>query len=168
MENENLKPNVNNNSTDMQTKVDQTLSKGNELVQNTRDGLGQLMNASDSISNSLNNANNLINNINNAGNVFLESQRINSQTALGLKKIEEDHKTINKSIDNEYSKQKQAMDKASDVVDDGLKGNDIEKIRLGLAAMSGVANHNPMADLKNALNKEINNNFDDDDFYIEI
>jgi hypothetical protein len=102
------------------------------------------------------------------GNTFLESQRINSQTTLELKKIEENHKTINKNIEFEYKKQKHAMDVANSVVDSGLKSNDLEKIKLGLEHLSGVANHNPVQHLKNALDKNLSENFDDDDFYIEI
>ena len=60
------------------------------------------------------------------------------------------------------------MNKAEDVVDEGLKNGDIDLVRAGLDSMTGVANHNPMSDLKNHLDDQINNKFEDDDFMIEI
>ncbi len=165
MENKDSKTNdfiVNKN---FQKRIDETMIKGNELLINSNESLQHISSTANSI---LNKSNELVTSVNNLGNIFLESQKISSQTILGLKKIEEDHKTINKSIDNEYIKQNQVLNTAANVVEDGLKNNDIDKIRLGLETMSGIANHNPMSDLKKALDKEINNNFDDDDFYIEI
>lgn len=164
MENENKgETNIN-----LHDKFDQTIESGNELVEKTKDGLSELENTVNSFSNSVNNVNDFVSNVGNLGNVFLESKKISSQTTLGLKTIEENHKTINKNIDNEYKKQNKLMKSASEVIDQGLSNNNIEYIREGLAAMIQVANHNPMADLKRNLDEKLNKNFEDDDFYLEI
>lgn len=165
MENKDSKKNDFIVNTNFQKSIDETIIKGNELLINSNESFHHISSTANSI---LNKSNEVVTSVNNLGSIFLESQKISSQTTLGLKKIEEDHKTINKSIDNEYNKQNQVLNTAANVVEDGLKNNDIDKIRLGLETMSVIANHNPMSDLKNALDKEINNNFDDDDFYIEI
>lgn len=106
--------------------------------------------------------------INTVSNNLVESQRIAAETTIRLKQIEEGHKTINNHIKNEYDKQKQTLNKASDVVDKGLESNDLDIIKAGLETMSNVANHNPVADLKRSLETNIEKSFDDDDFMIEI
>lgn len=110
----------------------------------------------------------LVDQAKNLGDSLIESQRIKSKTEIELKRIEVAHQVINKNIDNEYKKQKQAMDKASDVVDAGLESDNIEKIRAGLEYMTITANHNPMADLKNKLDEDLEQDYLDDDFIIEI
>ena len=165
MENKDSKKNDFIVNTNFQKSIDETIIKGNELLINSNESFYHISSSAISI---LNKSNEVVTTVNNLGSIFLESQKISSQTTLGLKKIEEDHKTINNSITNEYNKQNQVLNTAANVVEDGLKNNDIDKIRLGLETMSVIANHNPMSNLKNALDKEINNNFDDDDFYIEI
>lgn len=135
-------------------KGKETVEGFNELISTTNNTIGQVKNLTDSV-----------NNI--AGN-FLESQKIQSETRLGLKKIEENHKTINKHIDTEYKKQSQTLNKAEDAIDKGLESDNIDLVKAGLETMSGVANHNPMVDLKNHLDSQVNKNFNDDDFIIEI
>ncbi|NKI25395.1 hypothetical protein HCG49_02335 [Arenibacter sp. 6A1] len=98
----------------------------------------------------------------------LESKKLASDTAIQFEKIKQNHYTINKNIDNEYEKQNRVIDTAEEVVQKGLEDNDFGLIKLGLEQMSGVANHNPMADLKNHLDNQIEKDFEDDDFIIEI
>lgn len=151
----------NTNSNNLPVKVNDTLKKGEQIIQQGR----SLM---DHINATSNNIGNAANNLNQVGETYLESKRISSETALGLEKINENHKTINKHIDTEYKKQKQTLDKAENVIDKGLDSGDIELIKVGLNTMMGTANHNPMADLKNHLDDKIQKDFDDDDFIIEI
>lgn len=112
--------------------------------------------------------NTLTNTANNLGKNFVESEKIKSDTILGLEKIKQNHQTINKHIDTEYKKQKQAMDKAENVIDSGLDSGNLDLVKMGLDSMTGFANHNPLADLKNHLDNQIEKDFDDDDFIIEI
>ena len=84
------------------------------------------------------------------------------------RKLKVIQKTINKHIDTEYKKQKQAMDKAENVIDSGLDSGNLDLVKMGLDSMTGFANHNPLADLKNHLDNQIEKDFDDDDFIIEI
>lgn len=161
----------NNKSSDKEKdiqKIDKVINAGNKLVENSANVLQNVGNGVDKIGAKINNAKSLVNEVKNLGATYVESQKIKSETILGLKKIEEDHKTINNHINKEYSKQIKQMDKASDVVDAGLASNDIEKIREGLAAMTATANHNPMADLKKSLDKDLEQDYLDDDFIIEI
>lgn len=139
---------------EVELKLDKTFDKLNETSSN----LGSTINKS----------NEFIGNINELGKTFLESKKIQSETKLGLKKIEENHKTINNHINTEYKKQKQAMDKAENVIDSGLESGNIDMIKIGLDTISGIANHNPMTDLKNHLDNQIEKDFEDDDFTIEI
>lgn len=150
------------------TGVDKTLSKGKEIINYVENVDKMTKNQLNNLGSKMNQASKLVDNAKELGNVYLESQKIQSQTEVELTKIQKNHENINKHIDTEYKKQKQTMDKASDVVDDGLASNNIEKIREGLAAMTATANHNPMADLKRALDKDLEQDYLDDDFIIEI
>ncbi|MCG8182710.1 hypothetical protein [Tenacibaculum piscium] len=97
----------------------------------------------------------------------LESQKLKAQTDKELKRIDKQYDTINKHIDTEYSKQSRLMDQSERVIDKGLEEGNLDYVLGGLNSMVNVANHNPMADLKKTLDKQIEN-FDDDDFTIEI
>lgn len=151
----------NKNSSNLPVKVNETLKKGEQIIQKGKSLV-------DNINTTSNNIGIAANNLNQMGETYLESKRINSQTELGLEKIKENHRTINKHIDTEYKKQKQTLDKAENVIDKGLDSGDIEMIKVGLNTMMGTANHNPLEDLKNHLNDKIQKDFDDDDFIIEI
>lgn len=151
----------NNNSSNLPVRINDTFKKGNQIIQKGKALV-------DNINATSNNIGIAADNLNQMGETFLESKRIHSQTILGLEKIKENHKTINKHIDTEYQKQKQTLDKAENVIDKGLDSGDIEMIKAGLYTMMGTANHNPLAELKNHLDNKIQKDFDDDDFMIEI
>jgi hypothetical protein len=150
-----------NNPNNLPQKVDKFSQKVKDVTDN--------MNAAArNVGNTLNKIGQTANNFNDLGKTFVESKKIKSDTALGLEKIKQNHKTINKHIDIEYNKQKQAMDKAENVIDSGLESGNIDLVKIGLNSMTGVANHNPMTDLKNHLDNQIEKDFEDDDFTIEI
>lgn len=152
----------------LMNRVDESLKKGKEII-NYVENVDKLAEKHlNNFGSKIDQTNKLVDSVKDMGNTYLESQRIKSQAEVELTKIQRNHETINKHIDTEYKKQKQTMDKASDVVDDGLASNDIEKIREGLAAMTATANHNPMADLKRSLDEDIDQDYLDDDFIIEI
>lgn len=142
--------------------------KAEKILQKAKDGDDNINTTANNVGNTLTKFSQTANNFNDLGKTFVESKKINAETKLGLKKIEENHKTINKHIDIEYNKQKQAMDKAENVIDSGLESGNIDLVKAGLDSMTGVANHNPMTDLKNHLDNQIEKDFEDDDFTIEI
>jgi len=149
-------------------KVNNTLDKGKEIIKKGQEGLEQINNTSANLSSAFDKASGLVNNVNNLGNVYLESQRINSNTITKLEDIAGKHKNNSKQIDAAYNKQNRGMDAADRVIDAGLQSDDINIIREGLAAMTGIANTNPLPELKNSLDNEIEKDFYDDDFIIEI
>ncbi|WP_417236568.1 hypothetical protein [Bizionia paragorgiae] len=152
-----------------QTKNNNPIDKGNKLIEKGKGLVRDINNVNSQISNTLTNSGELIDKANDIGRTFIESKKIESETRLGLEKIRKNHDTIGEHIKTEYKKQKQQLDKAEEVIDDGLKSGNLAQIKLGLDAMTNVANHNPMTDLKNHLDNQIDENFDeDDDFVIEI
>lgn len=156
----------------VQSSIDRTLAKGKSVVDTAKQGAEALTNITSEIQNTLNSANNLAQSVSGIKESFIEAQKIQANTEIELKKIQNNHQQVNRVITEEYGKQKQSMDKASDVVDAGLQDNDLDKIRVGLGAMTNVANHNPIAELKKSMDKELeenlNKDLDDDDFMIEI
>lgn len=94
----------------------------------------------------------------------LSSMNTAIQSSKELEIVKQQFQQTNKLIDEEYKKQHKAMDKASEVVDAGLKDNDFNKIALGLGSMTNIANHNPFENLQ----KNIKKTKKDDDFIIEI
>ena len=152
----------------MEKKENNLPQKVDEITQKVKNVTDNVNTTANNIGNTLNKFGQTANNFNDLGKTIVESKKISSETKLGLKKIEENHKTINKHIDIEYKKQKQAMDKAENVIDSGLESGNIDLVKAGLDSMTGVANHNPMTDLKNHLDNKIEKDFEDDDFIIEI
>ncbi|WP_405296662.1 hypothetical protein [Algibacter sp. Ld11] len=169
---DNKEEKINNKLEQVQNKIDKTIAKGKDVVDNAKQGAEAITNITTGIQNTLNSANNLAQSVNGIKDTFIESQKIQAITEIELKKIQTNHQQVNRVITEEYGKQKQSMDKASDVVDAGLQDNDLDKIREGLNAMTNVANHNPMAELKKSMDKQLeenlNKDLDDDDFMIEI
>lgn len=157
-----------NNSKNLPQKVDNPLNKADQLVQNGKALTNKISETASSVGNTINQSKELIGSFKDLKATFLESEKIKSDTKLGLERIRQNHSTINKHIDTEYKKQKQTMDKAGNVVDHGLESGNMDMIRAGLDTMAGVANHNPLTDLKNHLDQKIEKDFEDDDFIIEI
>jgi predicted RNA-binding protein with EMAP domain len=157
-----------NNSKNLPEKIDNPLKKAEQIVQNGKALTAQINVTASNVGNTINQSKELIGRLNDLKKTYLESEKIKSETKLGLERIKQNHSTINKHIDTEYKKQKQAMDKAGTVIDHGLESGDIELVKAGLDKMAGVANHNPLSDLKNHLDQKIDKDFEDDDFIIEI
>ena len=155
----------------LQGDIDVTLNKGKDIVNTAREGVQAVSDVANGLQETFNKANDLAQSVNGLKDSFIESRRIQAETEIELQKIRSNHQQVNRIITEEYGKQKQSMDKASDVVDAGLESNDINKIREGLNAMTNVANHNPMEKLKNDLDKELERNLNqdfDDDFTLEF
>lgn len=162
----------NNELEQIQNKIDKTITKGENIVDSVKQGGEVIIEINSEFQNTLNNANNLAQSVNGVKDSFIESKKIQASTEIKLKEIQSNHQKANRIITEEYGKQKQQMNKASDVVDAGLQQNDLEKIREGLNAMTSVANHNPMDQLKKSMDKKLkenlNKDLNDDDFIIEI
>lgn len=156
------------NSKNLPQKIDNPLNKAEQIIENGKALTDRINSTASNVGNTINQSKELIGSFNDLKKTYLESERIKSDTKLGLERIKQNHSTIHKHIDTEYKKQKQAMDKAGNVVDRGLESGDINLVRAGLDKMAGVANHNPLTDLKNHLDQKIEKDFDDDDFIIEI
>ncbi len=169
---ENINKEINNKLEQVQNKIDNTIAKGKNVVDTAKEGAEVITNITSKVKNTLDSANNLAQSVKGIKDSYLESQKIQATTAIELKKIQNKHQIVNRIITEEYGKQKQIMDKASNVVDVGLQDNDLDKIREGLNAMTNVANRNPMAELKISidmqLEENLNKDLDDDDFIIEI
>ena len=157
-----------NNSKNLPQKIDNPLNKAEHIIQNGKELTNKINYTASNISKTINQSKELIGNFNDLKLTYLESEKIKSDTKLGLERIRQNHSTINKHIDTEYKKQKQAMDAAGNVIDHGLESGDIDLVRAGLDKIAGVANHNPLTDLKDHLDQKIEKDFDDDDFIIEI
>jgi chromosome segregation ATPase len=156
------------NSNNLPEKINKTIAKTEQIIKNGKSLAENINSTTNNLGTTLDKSKELIGNINDLKKTYLESERIKSDTTLGLEKIKQNHQTINKHIDTEYKKQKQTLDTAERSVDKGLENGDIDLIKKGLDAMISVANHNPMADLKNHLDNQIEKDFGDDDFIIEI
>lgn len=157
-----------NNFENLPQKVDNPLNKAEQIVENGKALTNKINSTASNIGKTINQSKELVGSLNDLKRTYLESEKIKSDTKLGLERIKQNHSTIHKHIDTEYKKQKQAMDKAGNVIDRGLESGDIDLVRAGLDKMAGVANHNPLTDLKNHLDQKIEKDFDDDDFIIEI
>ncbi|AEG99874.1 hypothetical protein [Lacinutrix sp. 5H-3-7-4] len=153
-------------------KIDNFINNGKNAINSAKEGADSIAKVTSNFKGTIDSANNLVSSVNGLKDNFLESKKLQIETEIKLKKIQNEHQTNNRIISEEYGKQKVAMDKASTVVDEGLRGDDIEKIREGLNAMTNVANHNPMVKLQKQidekLEEDLNKNLDDDDFIIEI
>lgn len=149
-------------------KINKTINKAEQIIEKGKSFVGDINSTVNNLGHSISKSKELIGNINDLRKTFLESEKIKSETIIGLEKIKQNHQTINKHIDTEYKKQKQAMDKAENVIDFGLESGNIDLVKIGLDSMTGVANHNPMIDLKNHLDNQTEKDFEDDDFTIEI
>lgn len=147
---------------------DQSQNKVKDVVNYVKEIDESVKNKLDAVDTKIEESNEILDKVANIGGLFLESQKVQAKSEVDLLRIQKNHETIHKHIDTEYKKQKQTMDKASDVVDVGLDNNNIEIIREGLAAMTATANHNPLADLKKSLDKDIDKDYLNDDFIIEI
>ena len=156
------------NSNNLPEKINKTITKTEQIIKSGKSLAENVNSTANNLGVTLDKSKELIGNINDLKKTYLESERIKSDTNLGLEKIKQNHQTINKHIDTEYKKQKQAMDKAENVIDSGLESGNIDLVKAGLDSMTGVANHNPMTDLKNHLDNQIEKDFEDDDFTIEI
>jgi len=156
------------NSNNLPEKINQTIIKSEQIIKRGKSLAENVKSTANNLGATLDKSKELIGNINDLKKTYLESERIKSDTTLGLEKIKQNHQTINKHIDTEYKKQKQAMDKAENVIDSGLESGNIDLVKAGLDSMTGVANHNPMTNLKNHLDNQIEKDFEDDDFIIEI
>ena len=157
-----------NNSKNLPQKIDNPLDRAEFIIENGKELTDRINSTSSNVGNVLNQSKELIGSFNELKRTYLESEKIKSDTKLGLERIRQNHSTIHKHIDTEYKKQKQAMDKAANVIDRGLESGDIDLVRAGLDKLAGVANHNPLTDLKNHLDQKIEKDFEDDDFIIEI
>ncbi|WP_339659075.1 hypothetical protein [uncultured Polaribacter sp.] len=152
----------------MESKENNLPQKAEEISQKIKNAADNINTTAKNVGNTLNKFSQTANNFNDLGKTFVESKKIKAHTSLGLEKIKQNHQTINHHIDTEYKKQKQAMDKAENVIDSGLESGNIDLVKIGLDSMTGIANHNPMTDLKNHLDSQIEKDFEDDDFIIEI
>lgn len=151
--------------------IDNSIKRGKEVVALTKEGAREVIKVTDNIQNTLNSATGLTRSVTGIKDSFIESQKIQAKTKVELDKIRSNHQNINRIMSEEYGKQKEAMDKASDVVDNGLATDNINKIREGLNAMTNVANHNPMEKIKTELDKKLERNLNqdfDDDFTLEF
>jgi hypothetical protein len=157
-----------NNHNNLPDKVNKTISKTQQIIKSGKSLADNVNSTANNLGATLDKSKELIGNINDLKKTYLESEKIKADTALGLEKIKQNHQTIIKHIDTEYKKQKHGMDVAERVVDSGLESGDIDLIKAGLDKMTGIANHNPMTDLKNHLDNQIEKDFEDDDFIIEI
>lgn len=157
-----------NKHSNLPEEINKTINKTEQIVEKGKSFVDNVNSTANNLGGTIDKAKELIGGVQEFQKTYLETQKIKSDTILGLEKIKQNHQTINKHIDTEYKKQKQQMDKASDVVDAGLLSDDIEKIREGLNAMTNVANHNPMTDLKKHLDNQIKKDFNDDDFTIDV
>lgn len=157
-----------NNSKNLPQKIENPLKRAEQIVQNGKDLTDKINATASNVGNTINQSKELIGSFNDLKRTYLEAEKIKSDTKLGLERIRQNHSTINKHIDTEYKKQKQTMDKAGTVIDRGLESGDIDLVRAGLDKMAGVANHNPLTDLKNHLDQKNEQDFEDDDFTIEI
>ena len=157
-----------NNPNNLPEKINKTISKTEQIIKSGKSFADNVNSTANNLGLTLDKSKELIGNINDLKKTYLESEKIKSETTLGLEKIKQNHQTINKHIDTEYKKQKQAMDKAENVIDSGLDSGNLDLVKMGLDSMTGVANHNPMTDLKNHLDNQIEKDFEDDDFTIEI
>ena len=162
MESKENKPN------NLPEKINTTIAKTEQIIKSGKTFADNINSTANNLGLTLDKSKELIGNINDLKKTYLESEKIKSDTTLGLEKIKQNHQTINKHIDTEYKKQKQAMDKAENVIDSGLDSGNLDLVKMGLDSMTGVANHNPMTDLKNHLDNQIEKDFKDDDFTIEI
>lgn len=157
-----------NNPNNLPEKINNTISKAEQIIKSGKSLADNVNSTANNLGLTLDKSKELVGNLNDLKKTYLESEKIKSDTTLGLEKIKQNHQTINKHIDTEYKKQKQAMDKAENVIDSGLDSGNLDLVKMGLDSMTGVANHNPMTDLKNHLDNQIEKDFDDDDFTIEI
>lgn len=157
-----------NNPNNLPEKVNQSLSSADKIIKNGKSLVHSVNSTANNLSQTITKSKELVGNINDLQKTFIESQKIKSYTTIGLEKIKQSHHTINRHIDNEYSKQNRAMDSAENVIGVGLASGDIDLVKLGLDTMTGVANHNPVTDLKNSLDNNIEKDIEDDDFFIEI
>ncbi|MBE7628497.1 hypothetical protein [Tenacibaculum piscium] len=156
--------NKNNNNSNTDSKNITRLKNGLAKVEKVN---LDIQNTANQLSGLANNGQQLAGTLSDVQKMHFESQKLKAQTHVELERIDKQYDTINKHIDTEYSKQSRAMDKSEEVIDKGLAEGNLDYIREGLNSMVNVANHNPMADLKKTLDKQIEN-FDDDDFTIEI
>lgn len=157
-----------NNPNNLPEKINNTISKAEQIIKSGKSLADNVNSTTNNLGLTLDKSKELVGNLNDLKKTYLESEKIKSDTTLGLEKIKQNHQTINKHIDTEYKKQKQAMDKAENVIDSGLDSGNLDLVKMGLDSMTGVANHNPMTDLKNHLDNQIVKDFEDDDFTIEI
>lgn len=157
-----------NNHSNLPEKINNKLNKTEQIIKDGKSFVDNVNSTSSNLKQTINRSKELISGINDLKETYIETEKIKSNTTLGLEKIKQNHLTINKHIDTEYKKQKQVMDKAGNVIDSGLESANIDLVKVGLDSMTGVANHNPMTDLKNHLDSEIEKDFNDDDFIIEI
>lgn len=156
------------NSENLPEKVNPSVSKAEQVIIGSKTFVDKVNTTANNLSQTIEKSKEFVGNINDLQKTYLDSQKIKSDTILGLERIKQNHSTINKHIDTEYSKQKQAMDKAENVIDAGLVSGNLDYVKMGLESMTGVANHNPLADLKNSLDNQIAKDIEDDDFFIEI
>lgn len=154
----------NKNPSNLPEKVENFLKKTEETVNKGNETLSNLNSTTNNIGQTIDKSSNLIESVNNLGSTFLETRKINSNTVIELARIHSNHVTLNNKINLAYGKQNRAMTKAENAVDYGLENGDIEFVKIGLENLTKVANHNPMTE---EINK-MNNNFEDDDFIIEI
>lgn len=157
-----------NNSENLPQKIENPLNRAEQIVENGKALTDKINSTANNIGNTINQSKELIGSFSDLKRTYLESEKIKSDTKLGLERIRQNHSTINNHINTEYKKQKQAMDKAGNVIDHGLESGNIDLVRAGLDKVAGVANHNPLTDLKNHLDQKIEKDFEDDDFTIEI
>lgn len=171
MEKSNQNEEKQNSLNKLKSNIDKTLNKGQEIATTTKEGVQSIVKVTDNIKNTFGKTNNFVEKVTGLKDTFIESKKIAARTEVELNKIRSNHANVNRIISEEYGKQKQQMDKASDVVDKGLETNDINKIREGLSAMTSVANHNPMEKIKKELDEELERNLKqdfDDDFLLEF
>jgi hypothetical protein len=162
----------NNKLTEAHNKIDNTLNKGKQAIDSVKTGIQSINEVSSGVKSVINTANDTLGLIKDLNNKSLESEKIAAQTKLGLAKIQANNQETNRQITEAYGKQKMQMDKAGSVVDAGLQDNDIEKIKAGLDSMTKTANTNPLASLKDELDKKMDKNLnqdvDSDDFMLEF
>lgn len=172
MESKEQNSNKENKIVETHNKIDNTLTKGKQIVESVKNGVESINDTTNNLKNTLTKAGELVGSVKELKNTYLESKIIEANTQKGLAKIRSNHQNVNRIITEEYGKQKQSMDKSSDVVDAGLESNDLDKIKAGLDAMTKVANHNPMEKIKNQLDedleKSIKQDLDSDDFMLDF
>lgn len=155
MENENLN---NDKSNDSNQKLNNQLSQINESVKNAKE--------------SIETTDKLLTNISNISKNIRDIESIKAITFLENEKLEKSHIENMEIIDKAYSNISRGMVLGENVVDVGLKNNDIDLISKGLDYVIGISNIKPLDNnFRNSIKTKIidyNKMIDNDEEFIEI